>query len=166
MTTFSLSLTHDQLVEFCKRQARQATKALLFMAIATLCVFALFLVVHFLVIECMGAVITFLVLSLFAWLMIIFTRRAAPKNAENMFKYYAVDGVVTYGYELCETDIVVTLPAIGNVSHYKYDMIQRVNEYGEYVVVMLANNQFLPIIANETTAQLISTLKSVAKIKK
>ena len=166
VTNFTVSLTKSQMTAISKKQARKATNPLLVVSIISLCLFALFLVVHFAMYECMGVVISFLVISVLGLTMVIITRLVAPKNAETVFKYYSADGVVTYGYELRETELVVTQPAIGNVTHYKYDMIQRVNEYADCVAVMLVTNQFLPILVNETTAPLISTLKSVAKIKK
>ena len=136
------------------------------MAIISLCFFALFLVVHFTVITCMGAVVTFLVLSLFIWLMVIIIRRAAPKNAETFIKYFSVDGVITYNYEICATEFVVSQPELGNVTHYKYDILQKVMELGDCVAVMLNTNQFLPIPVTEHTKPLIAALKAVAPARK
>lgn len=160
-TNFTVSVTKPQLTELCKRQTRKATKILFVGAITLLCVIVLLLVLRFAFgRKYPGFIEVCSFIDLFAWVMVILIRCAAPKNAETFFKFYGVDGAVTYDYELREDEFIVTQPAIGNVSHYKYDILQKVNEHGNYVAVMLLSNQFLPIILNEHTAPLVAALKS------
>ena len=162
-TKFAVSLDAAQMTVISQKQSRKATKFLLVVAILLLVLSVIAVVAHFVFERDYSAYIAvFVCLDLIMWVMFISIRRATTKNVEVMLKYYAIDGVVTYDYEICETEFIVTLPAIGNVSHYRYDMIQRVNDYGDCVTVMLTTNQFLPIIVNDETAQLIITFKSVA----
>lgn len=116
-------------------------------------------------IDFFDALIVAAVLTFFMWFAFFVIRKSVPKNAETYFKYHNVDGLVEFCYELRETEFVVTQPTIGNVSHFKYEMITKVIDLGGYAVVMLAPNQFLPIIDGSDTAQLISTLKSVSANK-
>lgn len=168
-TKFSFSLTKPQIAEVFKKQSRNATKPLLSMAIAVLCLIVLLALMFFLLDDGSSAiygVIFFAVVDMFAWVVVVFIRRSAPQNAENYFRFHCANDVVEYVYELTDGDVVVSQPAIGNVSHYKYAMITRVTDLGGYVAVTLATNQYLPIPATDYTAPLISALKSHAQVKK
>lgn len=168
-TKFNFTLTKPQVVEVFKKQSRKVSKILLIMSIAILCLTVLIASLYFFVENddiIMDAVKIFAVVDLFSWLVFIFVRCTAPKNAETYFKYNSVNDVVEYSYEITETDFVVSQPALGNVVHFKYDAVLKVVDLGGYVAVTLATNQFLPIPATEHTAPLIATLKSLAQVKK
>lgn len=168
-TKFNFSLTKPQVVEVFKKQARKATKAMMIMAIVLLCLTVLLASMYYFVELTdllFGLVMLFGFLDLCLWFIFVIIRRSAPKNAENYYKYYAVSDVVEFCYELTDTEFVVSQPAIGNVSHYKYSMVTRVVDLGGYVAVMLTANQYLPVPATDQTAPLISTLKSLAQVKK
>lgn len=167
-TSFTFTVDKAQITSLCKKQTAKATKMLLIAAIIMLFLCVLLVVCHFLFKrDYAGYIVAFILLDLFDWLLIAIYRRAAPKNAENLIKYFSVDGVITYNYEICATEFVVSQPELGNVTHYKYDILQKVMEFGDCVAVMLNTNQFLPIPVTEHTAPLIATLKSlVPTVKK
>lgn len=168
-TKFNFTLTKPQIVEVFKKQARRVSKPLLIMAIVVLCFVVLVASLYFFVDDGSAAIdgaIFFAIVDLFAWLIVIIVRNSALKNAENYFKYHCANEVVEYCYELTDVDVVVSQPTIGNVAHYKYAMITRVIDLGGYVAVMLVTNQYFPIPTTEHTAPLISTLKSLAQVKK
>lgn len=135
------------------------------MAIIFSVLLAVFLVCYVLIdkIDFLTAVVLVAFITVFEWSVCLIVRRNAPKNAEKYFKYNNVDGVVEYSYELMENEFIVSQPLIGNVSHFKYDMILSVTDVKGFVTVMLATNQFLPIILNDDTADLVYALKSHCK---
>lgn len=167
-TRFDFALTQPQVIEVFKKQARKVTKMLLVVGIIVLILALVLALVHFLVenAETLLFAILFLFVDIMVWTSVLTVRRSAAKNAERYFKWNSVNDIVEYSYLLTEIDFVVSQPALGNVMHVKYDMITQVNNLDGYVTVMLETNQFLPILDNEHTAQLIYTLKSFAKVVK
>lgn len=167
-THFEFSLTKPQLVEIFKKHVRKTTKIVLATAIMLLFVFAFLLLIHFTVEDAHTSDLAewFLILDLILWVSYIIIRCSASKNAERYFKYNSVNDAVAYCFDVTDVDFVVSQPALGNVWHYKYEMISRVIDLDGYVAVMLESNQFLPILVSDHTAPLINTLKSFAKIKK
>lgn len=167
-TRFDFALTQPQVIEVFKKQARKVTKMLFVVAVILLVLGVVLALVHFLVefAETLLFAILFLFLDIIIWTSVLTVRRSSNKNAERYFKWNSVNDVVEYSYLLTEVDFVVSQPALGNVMHFKYDMITQVIGLDGYVAVMLETNQFLPILDNENTAQLIYTLKSFAKVVK
>lgn len=167
-TSFSFTLTQSQVVDVFKRQACKVTNMLSVASIILLVLGIVLAIVHFLVDEANTFILALLFwfVGIIAWVSLSAVRRSAPKNAANYFKYNSVNDVVEYTYLLTDDDFVVSQPTLGNIMHFKYDMISQVNDLGGYVAVMLVTNQFLPIIDNEQTEQLIFTLKSYAKVVK
>ena len=167
-TRFDFALTKPQVIEVFQKQSRKIIKIMLILALVLLLAAIVLAIAQYLIenFDTFNVAMWFLFLDIIAWAMFIVIRRSVPKNAERYFKYNSANDVVEFSYLLTEVDFVVSQPTLGNVIHFKYDTISRVNDLGGYVSVMLESNQFLPILVNEHTAPLINTLKSFAKIKK
>lgn len=167
MPVYSYTLDKSQLID-CNAQYRKRTlKISLASAIVFLVLFAAFFGLSF--VEGFGGLfaisLIFGFVGLFVILIIAFSKKGVKNQVEMYFKSCQVDNVVDYEIQLGETEFIVSMPRKGNVNHYLYESIVRVYDLDGYCAVLLVGNSYLPIAANEATAPLIATLRSLAKSK-
>lgn len=168
MQTYAFSLTKEQLFDCAKQYRSKAIKPSILMAVITLVMFGLLFGLSY--VEGFDYLrfgsFFFIFLGFFLVLIVIFSQRGVKSQNELFFKSCQVEGLVSYEFQLCETEFVVLQPQKGNVHHYLYEYIVRVVDLTGYTAVVLAGNQFLPILVNEHTEPLISALKSHCKTTK
>lgn len=165
-THYEFSLTKPQIIEIFKKQSRKAAQMILIVSIVLLCLSVAFAVLHYMLEDSDNSFslwLWFFLMDVVTWTMFAIVKRSAPKNAERYFKHNSADDVVSYCYDLTDRDFVVSQPALGNVIHFKYELLLKVNDFDYFVTVMLESNQFLPILKTDATAPLIDTLKSLCK---
>lgn len=169
MLSYSFSLTEEQVFDFFKKFRAKNIKLLSTMGIIMFVLSAVFFVADYF----FGESYIFLALAVFMLVFAVFVigislaiKKALKPQSLIYFNSCQANGVIDTEFQLYETEFVVLNPVIGNVTHYKYDIISNVMDLDGFVAVVLKSNLCLPIVKNETTAPLISTLKSLSPVAK
>jgi len=162
MLTYVFDFDYDRFMKLCKNQVRKSSEPLVIVSTLFSVLLAVFIMYCILADspDFIIFIICFACLTAFGWTRYSVVRRRMLKYSEKYFKYYNVGGVVQYGYEFKEDELIVTQPLLGNVNHYKYDMIIDVKQCTGDAIVILATRQYLPIAINDDTLDLVYELKS------